>query len=211
MRRWGTILLCAAALLGSTNPGGAQSFATNVSQKDIDCAFAGIFNSLFSICPSIGLVTEKIVTIPNVGSLRSRTFKGTGTASNRWGYMYRVEVTNNSIWPNLRCVTEVKLNFGPIAPLAFGPNTSYSGFVTYPFTLGTQVGFGAVSQAGYFVTIGFSQPICPGQFSGFFGLASLKPPTTELYSQVHVVVATTLFGSGSSTWLSNLPLQMPLH
>ena len=143
--------------------------------------------------------------LPGQGFLQSRTWPPgqPGTPGVKlFAYLYRIDLTKwqghegpsgqipqtASIIP---CVTELRLPFGPVAPLDYDGN----GDKDQVFVI-TQGGLGsvkpsAVIQTGNEITFKFLPPVCgslkpgKGQTTFFFGLASTQPPQPVTAQVVH--------------------------
>jgi hypothetical protein len=127
-----------------------------------------------------------------VARLQSRTYPGTAPApaAGTMAYVYRVDLTAVKGVTAANCVTKLALKFGPVVKLPY----SASGADVFVVTTG---GLGSVKIAsadhvGGTITFAFAAPICPGDTSYFFGLASksVKPVAGK---------ATVSFSLGGST------------
>jgi hypothetical protein len=116
--------------------------------------------------------------------LQTRTFKATvGTpAVSRLFYEYRVDLTEAVSDGEVPCVTDLSIDFGPVAKLPYNA-TGPLDDVFVIFQAGTtSVGLYAVDQTDGVITFTFNQPICAGPTPGsghasrFFGLSSAFPP-----------------------------------
>jgi hypothetical protein len=110
--------------------------------------------------------------------LQSRTYPGTAPApaAGDMAYVYRVDLTEVKAVTAANCVTKLALKFGPVVKLHYGPNGDSDIFVVTTGGLGS-VGIGSADQVGGTITFTFASPVCPGDTSYFFGLASksVKP------------------------------------
>ncbi len=92
------------------------------------------------------------------------------------------------------------LNFGPVAKLPYAGNSPSDVFVVTQGGLGS-VGLKSAEQDGDVITFSFSNYLCAGQTSFFFGLAAAKAPTAG---------AAMLFGIGSPPFVQTAA-QVPTH
>jgi hypothetical protein len=120
----------------------------------------------------------------NIGPsrLQTRTFTGTAGAPGvgKTEYQYRVNLTDTVVAKKADCIRALKIDFGPVATLPYDPaKPPGQAFVVTAGGTGS-VGLASATQSGRAVTFKFSAPICPGQSSLFFGLASdgAPAPTT---------------------------------
>ncbi len=170
-----------AALLPAAAQAAPLSFV-NVGAPDINCVFD----------PSCKVtVTDSVATIElpspvwtGTARVQSRTFTGAAGApgAGKTAYEYRVDLTQAVSDGEVACVTDIAIDFGPVAQLQYnkaGPLDDV--FVVTTGGLGS-VGLFAVEQTGSVITFTFNQPVCAGSKPGagmtsfFFGLASDKPP-----------------------------------
>jgi hypothetical protein len=125
--------------------------------------------------------------------LQSRTYPGTAPApaAGDMAYVYRVDLTAVKGVTAANCVTKLALKFGPVVKLKYGPNGDSDIFVVTSGGLGS-VKIASADQVGGTITFTFASPICPGDTSYFFGLASksVKPVAGK---------ATVSFSLGGST------------
>jgi hypothetical protein len=155
--------------------------------------------------------TCKIVVTDSVGNLtftplgggarlQSRTFAakaGTPAAGNT-GYLYRVDLTNGAGFTE--CAAGLVVNFGPIASLPYlQPGTSHV-FVITTGGLGS-IGLKSAEQDGNVITFTFSDYLCAGKTSFFFGLASTKAPMAS---------SATIFGIGDPAFVQ-VDARVPQH
>jgi hypothetical protein len=112
-------------------------------------------------------------------------------------YMYRVDLTGAAAATDQMCVSALTIDFGPIVPLPYsGPSKPNADvFVVTSGGLGS-VGIQSASRSRPAITFQFSSssfpapgethpPVCTGQTSFFFGLASTKPPIATT-AQIHM-------------------------
>jgi hypothetical protein len=125
--------------------------------------------------------------------LQSRTYPGTAPApaAGEMAYVYRVDLTAVKGVTAANCVTKLALKFGPVVKLKYGPNGDSDIFVVTSGGLGS-VKIASADQVGGTITFTFAAPVCPGDTSYFFGLASksMKPVAGK---------ATVSFSLGGST------------
>jgi len=107
--------------------------------------------------------------------LQSRTYPGTAPApaAGDMAYVYRVDLTSVKGLTAANCVTTLALDFGPVVKLPYGPKGKSDVFVVTVGGLGS-VDLASAEQVGNTITFTFSKPVCPGDTSYFFGLASKK-------------------------------------
>ena len=134
-------------------------------------------------------VTDTLGTIPmppgvsGTGRLQSRTFVGAaGTpGADKTAYEYRVDLSQAVSGGEAPCVTDLAVDFGPIAQLDYGGGQLSDVFVVNEGGLG-KVGLYDAVKVGNVVTFTFNQPVCAGPTPGsgvssfFFGLASSAAP-----------------------------------
>jgi hypothetical protein len=152
-----------------------------VSAPAINCVFE-------TDCTVVVTDTVGPLTLPGYWTgnprLQSRTFLGQAGApgAGKTAYEYRIDLTGAQAVGDIACVTDLAIDFGPIAKLQYnrgGPLDDV--FVITKGGLGT-IGLAYAEQTGSIVTFTFSQPVCaadpstPGQTTFFFGLASEATP-----------------------------------
>jgi hypothetical protein len=105
--------------------------------------------------------------------LQSRTYPGTAPApaAGNMAYVYRVDLTAVKGVTAANCVTKLALKFGPVVKLPYGASGVADVFVVTSGGLGS-VKIASADQVGGTITFTFASPICPGDTSYFFGLAS---------------------------------------
>jgi hypothetical protein len=110
--------------------------------------------------------------------LQSRTYPGTAPApaAGDMAYVYRVDLTEVKAVTAANCVTKLALKFGPVVKLPYSASGAADLFVVTTGGLGS-VKIASADQAGGTITFTFAAPVCPGDTSYFFGLASksVKP------------------------------------
>jgi hypothetical protein len=175
-------VFAAAGIFGAASGARAAPLTVvNVAAPGINCAFSPtkIPNTPPPACSVI--VNDSIGTFTPSGDsgdarLQSRTYPGTAPApgAGDMAYVYRVDLTSVKGATAANCVTTLALDFGPVVKLPYGPNgAKFQVFVVTVGGLGS-VDLAAADQVGNTITFTFSQPVCPGATSYFFGLASKK-------------------------------------
>lgn len=189
------------------------SFAGSLAAADLDVVTvaAPAINCRFDTdCKITVSDTAGVFSTPSLkgqGVLQSRTFpqgQPRTPGAKLYAYLYRIDVTNwqghegpsgqipqtASIFP---CVTELRIPFGPVAPLDYDGN----GDKDQVFVV-TQGGLGSIKpssvvQTGNQIVFKFLPPACgsltpgKGQTTFFFGLASTQPPAPVTAQVVHNV------------------------
>jgi hypothetical protein len=152
----------------------------NVSAPGINCVFSPtkIPNMPPPACSVV--VEDSVGTFTPPGDegearLQSRTYPGTkpAPAAGDMAHVYRVDLTSVKGLTAANCVTKLALDFGPVVKLPYGPGGKSDIFVVTVGGLGS-IDLAAADQVGNTITFTFSQPVCPGATSYFFGLASKK-------------------------------------
>lgn len=177
------ILIAAAAALCAPAAQANSLTVVNVNAPKINCVFDA--SCTVVVNDSTGSLQ---FTQFNGGFFQSRTFPpgkagtpGAGTIA----YLYRLDLTQANKFAD--CLVGLTLNFGPVLTMNYLPNTPSQIFVITTGGLGSD-GFQSADQEGDVITFTFSTPLCGGQTSFFFGLASAKPPQAATM---------TLFGYGA--------------
>lgn len=177
----------------------------NVGAPAINCVFSPtkIPNAPPPACSVV--VNDSIGTFTPAGDqgdarLQSRTYPGVAPApaAGDMGYIYRVDLTGVKGLTAANCVTKLALDFGQVVKLPYGPSGKSDVFVVTSGGLGS-VDLASADQVGNTITFTFSQPVCPGATSYFFGLASKK---------VHPVAGTATVSfslGGSATTADRVP------
>jgi hypothetical protein len=198
------LILSAAALAAASTAAAAQPLSiVNVSASAVNC----VFNPACRITVTDSAGTIPIPGIAGTARLQSRTFTGAAgaPAAGRRGYMYRVNLTQSAGFTVPSCVSELRVDFGPVTQLnynAAGPRDDV--FVITTGGVGT-IGLASANQAGRIITFTFSRPVCTGASVGrgstsfFFGLASTRAPRA-ITAQAQVTPGTA--------WLS-VPARAP--
>lgn len=153
----------------------------NVSAPAINCVYDKschvMVHDTMAAIPMAGISGRAVV--------QSRTVTGVegAAAAGKTGYAYRVNLTGAV---GKRCVSALKLPFGPIAKLPYIPDGPYADiFVIVSGELGT-IGLAAADKSGEVITITFSRPVCAGlglgkgESSLFVGLTADEPPKPAL-------------------------------
>jgi hypothetical protein len=189
----------AAGLFGAAS--GAQAAplsVVDVAAPAINCVFNAtpIPNAPPPACQVVVNDSIGVFTPPGdigTGRLQSRTYPGTAPApaAGTMAYVYRVDLTGLKGVTAANCITKLALKFGPVVKLHYGPNGDSDIFVVTTGGLGS-VKIASADQVGGTITFTFAQPVCPGDTSYFFGLASksVKPVAGK---------ATVSFSLGGST------------
>jgi hypothetical protein len=175
-------VIAAAGIFGAASGARAAPLTVvNVAAPGINCVFSPtkIPNTPPPACSVI--VNDSIGTFTPPGDsgearLQSRTYAGTAPApaAGDMAYVYRLDLTKVQGATAANCVTTLALDFGAVVKLPYGPNRSkFHVFVVTVGGLGS-VDLASADQVGNTITFTFSQPICPGATSYFFGLASKK-------------------------------------
>jgi hypothetical protein len=186
-----------ASILVSLAACAAPLTVVQVGAPDVNC----VFNASCKLT-----VTDTVDNLPPVpgytgkAMLQSRTAVAAATGVPGAGttvYIYRVDLTGATAATDQMCVSSVAVNFGPIAKLPYSgagkPKADV--FVVTSGGLGT-VGLKSADQTGSTVTFQISTasfpapgdpfpPVCAGQTTFFFGLASTKAPVASK-AQVHM-------------------------
>ena len=173
--------------------GGAQTPTHAAALKVVQVAAPAV-NCLFAKSCRL-TVTDTVANLPPVSGytgtavLQSRSARaarrgvpGAGTTV----YIYRVDLTQATAKTDQMCVNAVAVDFGPIQQLNYAGSGLADVFVVTSGGLGS-IGLQSAEQTGNTVTFRISpssfpnpqeqyQPVCPGQTSFFFGLASRRPP-----------------------------------
>ena len=129
--------------------------------------------------------------------LQSRTYPGTAPApgAGTMAYVYRMDLTQMKGLTAVNCVTKFVINFGPVVPLPYHPGALFDVFVVTSGGLGT-IGLASADQIGSHIEFNFAKPVCPGDTSFFFGLASKslvpKPSTAEVFRSLGGTVTTAV-------------------
>jgi hypothetical protein len=192
-------VVTAAGLFSAAS--GAQAAplsVVDVAAPAINCVFNAtpIPNAPPPACQVVVNDSIGVFTPPGdigVARLQSRTYPGTAPApaAGDMAYVYRVDLTTVKGVTAANCVTKLALKFGPVVKLQYGPSGDSDIFVVTTGGLGS-VKIASADQVGGTITFTFASPVCPGDTSYFFGLASksVKPVAGK---------ATVSFSLGGST------------
>jgi hypothetical protein len=191
-------LIAAAAFAGQAQA--ASLKIVEVAAPPINCVFD--LSCQLVVEDSLGL----LVPIGDVGPgrLQTRTFTGTTGApgAGLTEYQYRVNLSDMVAGAKPNCVTTMKIGFGPVAALPYKGASSPPAEIFVVTSGGTgSIAPASATQSGGVITFKFAQPICPGQSSLFFGLASGKPPA----------LATALFAAAKQRKPISTPARIPAH
>jgi len=174
MTRAKTVYLAMALICAAGSASAAPLSIVTVNAPAINC----VFNATCAVT-----VTDTIGDYPpksgytGVPRLQSRTYPGAAAApaAGLIAFVYRVDFTSAAAATDVNCATDLKINFGPVVPLPYAAGGSADIFVVTTGGLGT-IAPTSATQVGNFVTFNFATPVCPGQTSFFFGLASHSDP-----------------------------------
>ena len=166
---------------------------TNVGAPAVNCVF-------HTTCTVV--VTDSVGTFALPGDagdakLQSRTYPGTAPApgAGTMAYVYRMDLTQMKGLTAVNCVTKFVINFGPVVPLPYHPGALFDVYVVTSGGLGT-IGLSSADQVGTRIEFNFAKPVCPGDTSYFFGLASKslvpKPGVAEVFRSLGGTVPTAV-------------------
>lgn len=191
-----TTILAIAALLAPAASPATPLKVVNVNAPAVNCVFDATCNVIVS--DSVGNLT--FTPLGNGARLQSRTFaaKAGTPGAGKTAYLYRVDLTNGAGFTE--CTAGLVLNFGPIAKLPYLPNDQADVFVINTGGLGT-VGIKDAEQNGDVITFTFTEYLCAGKTSFFFGLAAATAPK---------LMSATLYGIGSPP-LVQVDARVPQH
>src|SRR3984885_11339729 len=192
-------VIAAAGLFGAA-PGAqaAPLSVVDVAAPAINCVFNAtpIPNAPPPACQVVVNDSIGVFTPPgDIGTarLQSRTYPGTAPApaAGDMAYVYRVDLAEVKAVTAANCVTKLALKFGPVVKLPYSASGAADIFVVTTGGLGS-VKIASADQIGGTITFTFAAPVCPGDTSYFFGLASksAKPVAGK---------ATVSFSLGGST------------
>lgn len=118
-------------------------------------------------------------------SLLSRTWpagKAETAAAGLRAYLYRFDLSG-LVGGERPCISRLRLDFGPVGPVDYdGDGKPDEVFVITSGGPGS-VGPSAASRTGDQITFDFDTPVCAGESSFFFGLASAQP-ARAVYSEI---------------------------
>jgi hypothetical protein len=127
------------------------------------------------------------IPIPGIAGsavLHSLTFAADpdSPAAGLTGYEFRLDLTQATAGPTKVCVTQLKLDVGPLSRLPYtGRADQFDVFVINTRAAGF-VGLASADRAGPAITFVFAKPVCPsagsdkGESSYFFGFAAAEAP-----------------------------------
>jgi hypothetical protein len=165
-------IAAAAGCLFLSSPASAAPLSiVDVNAPAINC----VFNPACKVVVDDSVGTFTVPTDTGEARLQTRTYPGVAPApgAGTMAYEYRMDLTSVT---GKNCISKMVLNFGPVAPLPYKPTAVFDVYVVTSGGLGT-VGLGSALQAGSAIEFNFAKPVCPGDTSYFFGLASkLMPP-----------------------------------
>ena len=190
------VLIAAAAVLALGDAQATTLKVVTVAAPAINCVFDASCSVIVS--DDLGSLTYAPGTAGP--RLQSRTFaaKAGTPGAGKTAYLYRVDLTEPGVITD--CLAGVVLNFGPIAQLNYLPNTPADIFVVTQGGLGS-IGIKSAEQDGDVITFNFSNYLCAGKTSFFFGLAAAKAPMKS---------NATVFGIGSPPFVQTTA-HVPTH
>jgi hypothetical protein len=193
--------LAAVCLAAASAAQAALLKIVDVGAPEINCVFheAGMPDCTVVVDDSFGTFT--VPGDNGEGQLQSRTYAGVAPASGAgtMAYVYRVDLTAMPLAAN--CVTKLALDFGAVEALIYGPQGYADVFVVIVGSLGNpgSAKLSSADKVGNEITFTFDIPVCPGETSFFFGLASKslnpKPGTATLFYS----------GGGNATTADRVP------
>lgn len=184
MKRGPAMLIAAAAALAAPALARAGTLTiVNVSAPAVNC----VFNASCKVVVTDSVASLAYTALGASAFLQSRTYPGeAGTpGAGTTAYVYRVDLTQATGYTE--CLVGAVIDFGPVQQLTYPPNQPADAFVITAGGLGS-VGVQSAEQDGTVITFTFSTPLCAGQTSYFFGMASTKAPQSD---------TATLFGYGT--------------
>ncbi len=184
------ITVIVTAVVALFAPGDARAATlkvVNVNAPAVNCVFDP--GCKIVVSDTVGNLT--FMPLGAGARLQSRTFaaKAGTPAAGKTGYLYRVDLTNGAGFTE--CTAGLVINFGPVASLPYVQNSQADVFVITTGGLGS-IGLKSAEQDGDVITFTFSDYLCAGKTSFFFGLAATKPP---------VATTATLFGMGEPAFV----------
>jgi len=165
----------AAAALWLPAPANCANLTVvNVSAPAVNC----VFNSSCTVVVDDSVGTLAYTPFGDGAFLQSRTYPGaSGTpAAGMTAYEYRLDLTQATGYTE--CVVGLVVDFGPVQELTYPSNQPGHVFVTTQGGLGS-VGIQSAEQDGTVITFTFSQYLCAGATSYFFGLAAPTRPQSS--------------------------------
>lgn len=176
----------------------------NVGAPAINCVFDA--KCTIRVNDTIGSIP--LPGISGVARLQSRAFVGVAgaPAAGKNGFLYRVDLEQVVGVGSLPCVSNLKLDFGPVSKLPYqSGGTPVDVYVITSGGIGS-IGVASADKVGNVITFTFSKPVCAGASGGkgdgsyFFGLAAVKTPKA--------VTAQMQIAGGM---LVNVPARAPAH
>jgi hypothetical protein len=153
----------------------------NVTSPAINCKFDA--DCSMTVSDTTGLIGWDISTGKGILQSRTHPVGEPGTpAAGLYNYAYRIALDDVMSSSNPPCVTQLRFDFGPVAPIDYDDDgTPDHVYVVTAGGLGT-VGPSSAVQSGDQITFTFDPPVCAGSSSTgigassfFFGLASSRP------------------------------------
>lgn len=191
----GTIGLAAAALAPPEAARAASLSVVTVAAPAVNC----VFNASCTVTVSDTLGHLANTPYGANALLQSRTYSGQpGTpGAGTTAYEYRVALDQAAF---SECLAGVTVDFGPVKQLPYPGHPPAHVFVTTQGGIG-EVGIKSAEQDGNFITLTFSNYLCRGQSTYFFGLAAAGAPQAR---------DATLFGFGAPP-IVQTPVRVPAH
>jgi len=202
-----TLRSCIAAAILLTLPVVAQAAplkVVNVGAPASNCVYST--TCTITVNDSVGNIP--LPGISGTARLQSRSFAGAAgaPAAGKFGFLYRVDLTQaigNSTRP---CVSTLKLDFGPLIKFSYVKDAPASDvYVITSGGIGT-VGIASADKTGNIITFTFAKPVCAGsdsdkgETSYFFGLTGPAAPKA-VTAQMQVVGGPLL----------DVPARVPTH
>jgi len=177
------VLLVAAALAAPASARAGALTVVNVNAPAVNC----VFNTSCTVTVTDSVATLAYTALGAGAFVQSRTYPGEpGTlGAGTTAYVYRVDLTQATGYTE--CLIGAVINFGPVQHLTYPTNQPADVFVITEGGVGS-VGIQSAEQDGSVITFTFSAPLCAGQTSYFFGMASTTAPQSD---------TATLFGYGT--------------
>ena len=166
---------------------------TDVGAPAVNC----VFHTTCSVVVDDSVGTFGLPGDSGDARLQSRTYPGKAPApgAGTMAYVYRMDLTSVKGLTAVNCVTKFVIDFGPVVKLPYHPGALFDVFVVTTGGLGT-IGLSSADQVGAKIEFTFAKPVCPGQTSYFFGLASKslvpKPGTAEVFRSLGGTVPTAV-------------------
>ena len=168
-----TISAAAGFMIAASAAQAAPLSIVEVEAPAISCVFNAANEPRCAITARDSVATFTLPGDSGDARLQARTYLGqtSAPASGAMGYEYRVDLTKVRQKTAKNCVAKLALKFGPVVRLPYSPKGDFDVFVVTKGGLGS-VALASADQVGEVITFTFSEPICPGATSYFFGLAS---------------------------------------